>query len=52
MANGASRLSLSRVALQGNSKKDLYKAFNEENETAKSVKKIPLKNPTKNNKSR
>ncbi len=52
MSNGAARLALSKVALTGNSKKGLYQAFDNENETAKKTKKIPLKNPTKNNRSK
>lgn len=52
MANGASRLTLAQNVIKKESQKALNDAYKNENDTAKSVKKIPLKNPTKNNHSK
>ncbi len=52
MANGSHRLTLAQNVIKNASQSALNDAFKNENETAKSVKKIPLKYPTQNNHSK
>lgn len=52
MANGASRLVLAQAQLRKESQAKINSSFKDENNIAKSSKKIPLKNPTKNNHSK
>lgn len=51
-ASGASRLVLSESQLENDSTEERNKAFENENEEAKSIKKIPLKNPSEHNHSK
>jgi len=52
MANGQSRLVLAQAYLKKASQDKINTDFKNENDVAKATKKIPLKNPTKNNHSK
>ena len=50
--NGASRMVQAQEVLNGESNSELNAKFANENETVKSIKKIPLKNPSEHNHSK
>lgn len=52
MANGPSRLVLAKNVIDNGSQDDLNSKFENENDTAISVDKIPLKNPSEHNHSK